>query len=382
LSSIASARTDRIYPLTSLRFFAALYVAVQHTLGTFVPRLGDDASFAHSFPWRLIFVPDCAVSFFFLLSGYVLSLAYLREGKRMDRRSFFWSRFARIYPLFLATLILDTPHLLWLRLATGGWMDALGRIAVKFGAHLVLLQAWYPRFLGIDGPNWSISDEAFFYLCFPVLGALLWKLKGATLWGVAAGLYVGVLTAVWVVRPHVQVDVINCLPLFNLPTFALGILLARWQWLRQRTDVRPVRAWQANAVFVTAVACLVIILQSSWMAPWGYMFFSGLLVPIFAAIIWAVSSTSTAISRFLSRRWLVALGEGSFALYLIHLPIFHLFRSFQWVRYKAAYPIYLTVCVGLSLLSFFYFETPVRAWLLEKVHSRSVETVETASIAQ
>jgi peptidoglycan/LPS O-acetylase OafA/YrhL len=44
--------------------------------------------------------------------------------------------------------------------------------------------------------------------------------------------------------------------------------------------------------------------------------------------------------------------------------------------------VYLALCVGLSLLSFFYFEMPVRVWLLERFHSRSLDTIEVASIAQ
>jgi hypothetical protein len=34
------------------------------------------------------------------------------------------------------------------------------------------------------------------------------------------------------------------------------------------------------------------------------------------------------------------------------------------------------------LLSFYCFETPVRRWLLQRFHTRSLETVEVASIAQ
>jgi peptidoglycan/LPS O-acetylase OafA/YrhL len=111
-------------------------------------------------------------------------------------------------------------------------------------------------------------------------------------------------------------------------------------------------------------------------------FFTGLLAPIFVGVIWALSNTTTLISRLLCAGWLVALGNASFALYLIHEPLFHLFEYFHWDGRATVYPVYLAVCVGLSLLSFYYFETPVRLWLLERFHSRSLETMEAASIAQ
>jgi peptidoglycan/LPS O-acetylase OafA/YrhL len=46
------------------------------------------------------------------------------------------------------------------------------------------------------------------------------------------------------------------------------------------------------------------------------------------------------------------------------------------------YPAYLVLCVGLSVLSFYYFETPARLWLLRRFHSRALETVEEALSSQ
>jgi peptidoglycan/LPS O-acetylase OafA/YrhL len=59
------------------------------------------------------FVP---VSFFFLLSGYVLSFVYLGKGRAVDTRRFFVARFARLYPLYFAVLILSSSQLLWAEL--------------------------------------------------------------------------------------------------------------------------------------------------------------------------------------------------------------------------------------------------------------------------
>jgi peptidoglycan/LPS O-acetylase OafA/YrhL len=68
-------------------------------------------------------------------------------------------------------------------------------------------------------------------------------------------------------------------------------------------------------------------------------------------------------------RWLVSLGNASYALYLIHMPILSLFLHFRWVTLPF-YPVYLGLCVGLSLLSFRYFETPARLSLLGRFHKR------------
>jgi peptidoglycan/LPS O-acetylase OafA/YrhL len=77
----------------------------------------------------------------------------------------------------------------------------------------------------------------------------------------------------------------------------------------------------------------------------------------------------------------VALGNGSYALYLINVPMLSIFESLHWTT-QAFYPVYLSLCVGLSVFSFYYFETPVRLWLLERFESRSREKMVEASAVQ
>jgi len=100
-----------------------------------------------------------------------------------------------------------------------------------------MLQVWNgSRLLRINPPSWSLCVEAFFYVCFPLLGVLLGKLRGAWVWMTALALYAGGQALVWGMRPY-------------LATFALGILLARWQTLQQeRKDKAQVRVWQVSTV--------------------------------------------------------------------------------------------------------------------------------------
>ncbi|AXC14017.1 Acyltransferase [Acidisarcina polymorpha] len=238
--------------MTSIRFFLAFQVAVRHTIGTFMPGVDPTAASGtlRGFLWRQIVAPSFAGSFFFLLSGYVLALVYLRDGQDVAKGRFFAARFARVYPLYLVTLLWDIPGLLADRVARLGWAAALGKTAATFTAHLVMLQAWYPtRLSGLDAPNWSLSAETFFYLCFPVLGVALWRLSGTQIWIAAICLYGGGQIAVWLVQPHLQTEMVMYRPVLHLSTFALGVLLARWRALRaERSEVEPVREWQANAV--------------------------------------------------------------------------------------------------------------------------------------
>jgi len=386
LSSSTFSATRKIEPLISIRFLLAFRVMTRHTIGFFVPGVNDmaPAGTARSFLWHQIIAPSFSVNFFFLLSGYVLALAYLRDGQGVAKGRFFAARFARIYPLYLVTLLWDTPGLLMDRVARLGWTTAIAKTVGTLAAHLVMLQGWCPaRLSGLDGPNWSLSAETFFYLCFPVLGVALWRMRGMRLWTTAVCLYCGGQAAVWLVQPHLRVDTVLVNPLLHLSTFALGVLLARWQALRLRQpELPPVRAWQANAVLVGSLAALFVANQFPARFPEYDFTVTGLLAPIFMGVIWSLSSARTLATRALSARWLVVLGNSSYALYLIHIPMFHMFKYLRPQNRLELYPVYLAACVGLSVASFYYFETPARRWLLKLFHSRTMESPEAASIAQ
>jgi len=307
-----------------------------------------------------------SVSFFLLLSGYVLSQVYLRKGPPVDTGKFFVARLARLYPLYVVVQLLDSSEFLFAQIQRWGVKIAIEKTAVVLAGNLLMLQVWNRRLLRINAPSWSLCCEAFFYFCFPLLGAWLWRLRGVSLWAAALTLYVGGQVLVMAVRPYVPVITALTLPPLQLSTFALGILLARGQSLQQEHPGKsPVRTWHVYAVLAFSAAGLLlsIPLQPLFHVPNPYN--DGMLTPLFAGLIWALSATPTALSRWLSCRWLFALGNASYALYLIHSPIIDVFQFLHWVN-PFFYPVYVVLCMGLSLLSFRYFETPVRLWLVNK----------------
>lgn len=78
----------------ALRFFNALLIFCHHKN-------------AASNPCLVAFGP-CAVSFFFMLSGFVMSLGYGKKilAPSFSYKRFLYKRFARLYPLHLLCLIL------------------------------------------------------------------------------------------------------------------------------------------------------------------------------------------------------------------------------------------------------------------------------------
>jgi len=368
-------KPDKIHALTSLRFFAALFVVCYHAIGSFFIGIMHDGLLG-----RFLNLGFVSVSFFFLLSGYILGVVYLRREKPVAAKPFLLARFARVYPLFFLTLVLDTPNLFLSRLATYGTKAAILKTAVTFAGTSVMLHAWITVLGGIDNPNWSLAVETVFYLSFPILGVALWKLRGLRLSVVAAVVYLGGQVAVYVVAPHVSSEVAKALPLLHLTTFALGILLARWQTLARQSSgsTSQVALWAAALIAVVAFAA---VLYWSPILPLASMY-DGLLAPIFLLIVWAFSHSEWFPARILNVGWLIVLGEASFGLYLFHVPILHLFERLHMIHAPAFFPIYLGISIAVSVLSFYFFETPARKWILKHGHIRTKETMEVASDVQ
>ena len=274
---------QKISPLTSVRFFLASFVLFHHSLRTFFP--GFSGRVSHRVPEGFLgivsFAFPVAVSFFYLLSGYVLSLAYLRDGQALNKRQFFTARFARLYPLYFVMLVVATPELLVWEVQRHGIKTGMIKTVEILAANVAMIQVWYPsRLLRINPPSWSLCGEIFFYLCFPLLGTLLWKLRGARLWMTALTLYVGGQALVWGMRTQLSFEMAMVLPPFHLSTFALGILLARWQTLQQRQRGKGrMRVWQVNAVLGLSVGGGAL---SVCLVPWFRVaapYNNGLLAP-------------------------------------------------------------------------------------------------------
>src|SRR3954469_25768741 len=87
--------------LTSLRFVAAAMVVIFHCGGDFINARVFGDFFQNGY---------AAVSFFFVLSGFILTYAHLNEAMTETAPHFrnrFWiSRVARIYPVYLIALLI------------------------------------------------------------------------------------------------------------------------------------------------------------------------------------------------------------------------------------------------------------------------------------
>ena len=366
--------------LTSLRFFAALSVALYHFLpqDNFLPIQRPGGILSGLFGSGYV-----GVSFFFVLSGFILTYAHGREfgEQRGSVARFYYARFARIYPVYLFSLLVSAAVFF-------GTFQNPRHVAVLV-VDALMLQAWSAHtILFLNIPSWTLSCEAFFYVLFPLLllrlRASSWRrtiLWGAVLWLVALaipaaalGAQLGWHWALWLPeQPGALGFVMN--PLATLPLFLAGIVLG-WAHLRSPLDGRA-GLWATGA---GGAVVLVAMLLAQHLP--DTLLRNGLLLPGFAAVLLG-AATENPLTRLLSARPLLLLGEASYAFYLLHYPLNRL-----WVdrlhggegglaaveKLALLIPISIAVYVGL--------ERPARWWLLLRRARRTAGVSAAPSITQ
>ena len=129
--------------LTGSRFIAAFAILVLH-----------GAAFGYSLPSWLDLAQ--AVSYFFVLSGFILGYRYPRLPERRTVARFYWARFARIWPVHFFCLMLGIATV-----PAAFWATADGATWSILPLQILLVNAWIPieRFVfGFNPPAWTISE--------------------------------------------------------------------------------------------------------------------------------------------------------------------------------------------------------------------------------
>jgi peptidoglycan/LPS O-acetylase OafA/YrhL len=358
---------EDLKPLTSLRFFAAAMIVVLHA--------------GNYFPWARVFAGyslEYGVSFFFVLSGFILTHVY--SVRSIEFTTFMFQRFARLWPVHLATLLFviffirqDSQQL-----AGTGFFEPYLVLIVNF----VLMHSIVPfqnYTFSWNSVSWSISTEVFFYLCFLWLLKNLIKYKSIYLLA-AFSLILLYDVVVWIFDipfsgPPTSLNLTfmtYASPLFRGFEFVLGMWsYLLWQAIRPSlAKPRLATLCEAAAIIVTLLAVLFL---RGWMRPvsavlpaLGFWFSTAGACFFFALLIIACAGGAGGFGRLLGLRPMVWLGEISFALYMVHQPLMKwLFLEQLEGRMAPAGPLLvILVCLAAAAALHHLVELPARSALL------------------
>lgn len=362
---------QKLGALTALRFFAAFLVVIGHTRNDFLP-LND-------FPENLIF--NQAVTFFFVLSGFILTYVYPQLPDFKSTKEFLVKRVARLWPLHVSTFFLDKALVMPALVTVSG-------TAPKFLVALMnvlMLHAWVPLaqfFFSYNAPSWSISAEFFFYLCFPLLLFLLrknfWLPLGLSFLvvccfvGICNYFNLGEDTAGWNMEGLLYIN-----PAVRIFEFITGMMTATL-FTRIRPTIQTVMTSSAKVLltgtvfelmaFAFAIDCMFSTVPvSSATVPFigeaGAYWLKNSIVPLlsFNILIMVTAFGRGLVSRFLALPPMVLLGDISYAVYLIHYPLL-MYRRCYLPQENTIYSLiaFIVLLLIVSHLLFVIVERPVR----------------------
>ena len=314
---------------------------------------------------------NVGVSYFFILSGFVLMIAYGQKNN-LSKLAFYQNRLARIYPLYLlATMLMIVFFLL-----TNNGVD-ISALCLN----IFMIQAWVPsKATSINAQTWSISVEIFFYLLFPFLLQSFYKksklkiiiVLGLLLWGITqicfnvllhSDYYTGFLTNSY--------HFLYFFPLFHLNEFILGNIAGLIFF-----HYKPEGKRNYDVVILLLFLCLVLYLSQ----PEKYSAHDGLLAFVFLPLILLLSWNTGKLSKLFSMKLFVFLGEMSYAMYLLQNPIFSfsisLLKRIGITNLAACFYIRLTLLLIASSICYAYFEKPARNWIRQRVFLNKSHRVE------
>jgi peptidoglycan/LPS O-acetylase OafA/YrhL len=314
-------KPERLRALTGLRCFAALNIVFFHFsnpkwFGFLAPVV--DAGYA-------------SVSFFILLSGFVLAYNYAERARagKLEKARFWQARFARLYPIYFLSLLLA-----WEMLPAERSAHTHGMFWAGIALTPLMLQGWIPQIATfLNTPAWTMSAESFFYFLFPWMarwkrpkrpGTQVMKLAGVWLLGLIPGtLYVafhpdGLMhTDRWSWGPWLQA--LKFTPLPHLASFIFGVLLAGLDEIIARAS----RLRLALGLF--GLGALYAVLSHAFLLPFPLLH-DGLLMPIFGCLVLGLAGENR-LAWFFGGAPLVFVGEASYCLYLLHFNMWNLLHQ-------------------------------------------------------
>lgn len=358
-----STQTIRLDSLTSLRFLAIMIVVVHHlrTLIGWGPKTG----------WGAV-----GVTFFFVLSGFVLTLNYQNIVTCTDAVSFLWRRFARLYPLYLVTFIVSffVIHFYNINLDTG---------IVSSLANLLLLQSWFSSsqiHFAYNSASWAVSTLIFFYVIFVFIQSNFLRNFMVIFSLSLISLFISIKYIHSNNSSPIDIHwLLHMFPTNRILVFLIGIILGKI-YLQFRDRFSNASSFVASSSELLLLLLIVdrlstgILLNAIFRAVNSMLLLPPLLArqivdiyiltPTLCGLLILVCSLQRgAISRLLSYRTMVYLGEISFAIYLSHQVIFRILSKMGFITVIPLTFLAFAITFCISHLLYRFVEKPCSQYL-------------------
>jgi peptidoglycan/LPS O-acetylase OafA/YrhL len=356
LASSDPRKREYLPALTGLRFALAAWVMLHHLASPGMMLCSAVAGLSR--PLR--FLADggyLAVQTFFLLSGFVLARSYAcTQWNRSSLLRYLSARLARIYPAYGLSLAI-VAYFAARFLARPG-ISAGSKASALFD-YAFLLQGWRNGAgPGWNTPAWSLSCELFFYICLPAVLPLIWRAgRGAFACIVAVSFIAPVVLA------HLNVP-FYWKPVHHLGDFSMGIAAAR---IFGRLELRADRGRLAPALYLPAIVFGAGLIAYPSVLKGTYLDLNTALRPLNAVLLIGLALGGGLLAKALSSRVIDYLGEASYSMYILHVPLLWWYGNGGLKRLhltpEPAAVFYGAAVIIAAVLSFELVEKPASRWI-------------------
>jgi peptidoglycan/LPS O-acetylase OafA/YrhL len=319
--------SDRYRPdIDGLRAIAVLLVVIFH-------------AFPEAVPGGFI-----GVDVFFVISGFLITGIIAREldSKRFSLLGFYDRRVRRIFPALIVVLA-AVLVLGWLCMLPDAYTKLSSDVfaSAAFSANIaLLLQSGYFDIESAKKPLlhlWSLGIEEQFYLVWPLILMLAWRLRLNLLWvAVSIGLASFVLNVALIRTNPTATFYLPFTRAFEL--LAGAALACAWGRLSQGVTASN---WRAGAgIALIAAAAAILDSKSAFPGWWA-------LLPVAGAVLLLSAPGAWVCRYWLASRPMQWIGKISYPLYLWHWPLLVFFAIIKFI------PLTLlerALIVGLSVL--------------------------------
>ncbi|THD73704.1 MAG: acyltransferase [Bradyrhizobium sp.] len=269
------------------------------------------------------------VPLFFVISGFILALPYVRSHDFGAAAPNIWSyylrRIVRLDPPYIISLLVAFAVISFTNI---GWRVFFPHL---WASMLYLHGAIYGEASWVNGVAWSLEVEVQFYVLVPLLSKFfalrpIW-LRRITLFALILGwAYAVANSIIFQQTPALSVSIVG-----HLQFFLAGFLLADLY-----SHHRIIRSLAGDLLALASAAAIYWILTHDY----GLYY----LTPILIAAMYVGVCSGQIGYRIVTQRWIVTIGGMCYSIYLYHYLIIHLFTPLS------ARLMDRTHAIGLELL--------------------------------
>lgn len=324
--------------LQFLRFIAFLNVFLQHCSG-------------YQF-FDLTYNAAWAVSFFFILSGFLFGYRNENFSRSIDFKEWFLfikRRISKFYPLFFITTVVAIPLSSLLEDMNNMNYSSILNNFVQLIVNILFLQSFRNKgYFSYNGVTWFLSVQIFLYLITPAL-IIFFKKKSNIFLGFS-GLLLIVLGFIWgaICNEYCSDYYIYVFPLARMPEYILGIITG---FLFFKVKANEKLDFKSNYIIFSFIEVSIFIgiqllfhidvpnwlnLSSLWMIP-----------NIFLIFVFAIGRG--AVSKTFHNKCLIYLGNISMECYLIHELVIRYYALIGTATNKVSAAVSWFLIMGITL---------------------------------